>query len=99
VASDAGCWRPSCPSRSSAQRALACIRTRSSTEAGKDTNAFYDRADQYQLSTVAKHFIAGFFSWPMPRALRAGGATRDSYKRFVAGFEAPVAISWGAPRP
>jgi len=63
------------------------------TELGKDANAFYDRADQYHLSPVAKHFIAGQLAHA--RALCALVAPLvNSYKRFVPGFEAPVAISW-----
>src|SRR5205823_2609279 len=62
-------------------------------EAGKEVNAFYDRADQYHLSTVAKHFIAGQLAHA--RAMCALVAPLvNSYKRFVPGFEAPVAISW-----
>src|SRR5213079_2557561 len=54
---------------------------------------FYDRADQYHLSTVAKHFIAGQLAHA--RAMCALVAPLvNSYKRFVPGFEAPVAISW-----
>ncbi|HEY0493804.1 MAG TPA: type I glutamate--ammonia ligase [Candidatus Dormibacteraeota bacterium] len=63
------------------------------TEAGKDTNVFYDRADQYHLSPIARHFIAGQLAHAS--ALCAVVAPLvNSYKRFVPGFEAPVAISW-----
>ena len=63
------------------------------TDLGKEVNAFYDRADQYHLSPVAKHFIAGQLAHA--RALCALVAPLvNSYKRFVPGFEAPVAISW-----
>ena len=63
------------------------------TDAGKDTNAFYDRADQYHLSPIARHFIAGQLAHAA--ALCAVVAPLvNSYKRFVPGFEAPVAISW-----
>ena len=62
-------------------------------EAGREVNAFFDRADQYHLSTVAKHFIAGQLAHA--RALCALVAPLvNSYKRFTPGFEAPVAISW-----
>lgn len=62
-------------------------------DAGKDSNAFFDRADQYNLSAVAKHFIAGQLAHA--RALCAVVAPLvNSYKRFTPGFEAPVAISW-----
>src|SRR5207248_1390335 len=57
------------------------------SEAGREVNAFYDRADQYQLSAVAKHFIAGQLAHA--RALCALVAPLvNSYKRFVPGFEA-----------
>jgi len=63
------------------------------TETGKETNAFFDRADQYNLSTVARHFIAGQLAHA--RGLCAIVAPLvNSYKRFTPGFEAPVAISW-----
>ena len=63
------------------------------TEIGRETNAFFDRADQYHLSPVAKHFIAGQLAHA--RALCALVAPLvNSYKRFTPGFEAPVAISW-----
>ncbi|HEY9287825.1 MAG TPA: type I glutamate--ammonia ligase [Candidatus Dormibacteraeota bacterium] len=62
-------------------------------DAGKESNAFFDRADQYNLSAVAKHFIAGQLAHA--RALCAVVAPLvNSYKRFTPGFEAPVAISW-----
>src|SRR2546427_10925458 len=57
-------------------------------EAGKDVNAFYDRADQYHLSTVAKHFIAGQLAHA--RAMCALVAPLvNSYQPFLPGFEAP----------
>src|SRR5438105_993562 len=63
------------------------------SDSGKDTNAFFDRADQYGLSAVAKHFIAGQLAHA--RGLCAVVAPLvNSYKRFTPGFEAPVAISW-----
>src|SRR5437016_14589819 len=62
-------------------------------EAGKEINAFYDRADQYHLSTVAKHFIAGQLA--QARAMCALVApTVNSYKRVEPGFASPCATSW-----
>ncbi len=55
--------------------------------------AMHDAADQYGLSDVAKHFIAG-------QLHHAAGMCAvlapliNSYKRLVRGFEAPVVISW-----
>jgi glutamine synthetase len=63
------------------------------TDLGRENNAFYDRADQYHLSSVARQFIAGQLAHA--RALCAVVAPLvNSYKRYVPGFEAPVAISW-----
>jgi glutamine synthetase len=63
------------------------------TDAGKDSNAFFDRADQYRLSPVAKHFIAGQLAHAKGLCALVAPLV-NSYKRFVPGFEAPVAISW-----
>ncbi len=56
-------------------------------------NAFFDPHDQYGLSDVAKKFIAGqlFHAKGMCAVL---SPLVNSYKRLVAGFEAPVYISW-----
>ncbi|MDQ6885477.1 MAG: glutamine synthetase family protein [Candidatus Dormibacteraeota bacterium] len=63
------------------------------THVGKETNAFYDRADQYHLSPIARHFIAGQLAHA-PALCAVVAPLVNSYKRFVPGFEAPVAISW-----
>jgi len=58
-----------------------------------DTNAFYDPADEYGLSTVAKGFIAGV----LVHAREITAVTNqwvNSYKRLVKGYEAPVHVSW-----
>ena len=56
-------------------------------------NAFVDSNDDYGLSDVAKHFIAGQLHHA--RAMSAVLAPLvNSYKRLVPGFEAPVYISW-----
>jgi glutamine synthetase len=59
---------------------------------GED-NAFHDDSDPYQLSLVAKQFMAGL--------LRHAGEitaitnqTVNSYKRLVPGYEAPIHVSW-----
>ncbi|HHX42460.1 MAG TPA: type I glutamate--ammonia ligase [Chloroflexi bacterium] len=60
-------------------------------ETGK--NAFYDPADPYGLSKLAKQFLAG-------QLAHARGMTAilaplvNSYKRLVPGYEAPVYVSW-----
>ncbi len=63
------------------------------THVGKETNAFYERADQYHLSPIARHFIAGQLAHA-PALCAVVAPLVNSYKRFVPGFEAPVAISW-----
>ena len=63
------------------------------SESGRETNAFFDRADQYHLSPAAKHFIAGQLAHA-PGLCALVAPLVNSYKRFTPGFEAPVAISW-----
>lgn len=56
-------------------------------------NLFYDAKDPYHLSKLARQFIAG-------QLKHAKGMTAilaplvNSYKRLVAGYEAPVYVSW-----
>ena len=57
------------------------------------TNAFHDPNDDYGLSDLARHFIAGQLAHA--RGMSAVLAPLvNSYKRLVPGFEAPVHISW-----
>ncbi len=56
-------------------------------------NAFAEPEDEYGLSQVAKHFIAGQLKHA--RAMSAIIAPLvNSYKRLVPGYEAPVYLSW-----
>jgi len=58
-----------------------------------DTNAFYDDGDEYNLSPVARRFIAGVLA----HAREMTAVTNqwvNSYKRLIIGYEAPVYISW-----
>jgi glutamine synthetase len=58
-----------------------------------DTNAFYDDSDEYNLSQVARRFIAGVLA----HARELTAVTNqwvNSYKRLIVGYEAPVYISW-----
>jgi glutamine synthetase len=58
-----------------------------------DTNAFYDDSDEYNLSPVARRFIAGVLT----HARELTAVTNqwvNSYKRLIVGYEAPVYISW-----
>jgi glutamine synthetase len=60
---------------------------------GTDENAFVDASDEYGLSDVARHFIAGQLAHA--RGMSAILASLvNSYKRLVPGFEAPVYVSW-----
>jgi glutamine synthetase len=62
-------------------------------ERGTDTNAFVNPSDEYGLSDVAKHFIAGQLTHA--RGMCAVLASLvNSYKRLVPGYEAPVYVSW-----
>jgi len=56
-------------------------------------NVFYDSQDKYKLSQTAYYFVAGQIKHA--RALCAiTNPTVNSYKRLVAGYEAPVHICW-----
>ncbi len=56
-------------------------------------NLFHDSSDEYGLSQLAKHFIAGLLAHA--RGMSAVVAPLvNSYKRLVPGYEAPVYISW-----
>ncbi|HZU07043.1 MAG TPA: type I glutamate--ammonia ligase [Chloroflexota bacterium] len=56
-------------------------------------NLFYDGNDEYGLSPLAKHFVAGLLAHA--RGMSAILAPLvNSYKRLVPGYEAPVYISW-----
>jgi glutamine synthetase len=56
-------------------------------------NAFFDKNDRYNLSLVAKSYIAGL----LKHAVEITAITNqwvNSYKRLVPGYEAPVYLSW-----
>ncbi len=56
-------------------------------------NLFFDEQDEFKLSKIAYHFIAGQLKHA--RALAAVvSPTVNSYKRLVPGYEAPVYIGW-----
>lgn len=67
-----------------------------------DTNVFHDADDEYGLSSVARHFIAGLLRHA-PEITAVTNQLVNSYKRLVRGsgpgsqtiFEAPVFVSWG----
>jgi glutamine synthetase len=58
-----------------------------------DVNAFHDPGDEFGLSKVGKHFIAGL----LRHAREMTAITNqwvNSYKRLVVGYEAPVYLCW-----
>ena len=58
-----------------------------------ERNAFVDENDEYGLSDVARHFIAGL----LRHAREITAVTNqwvNSYKRLIGGYEAPVHVSW-----
>jgi len=66
----------------------------STKEGNENQNLFYQADDRYQLSATAYQFLAGQLHHA--RALAAiTNPTINSYKRLVAGYEAPVNICWG----
>jgi glutamine synthetase len=56
-------------------------------------NAFHDTSDKYNLSDVAKHYIAGLMRHA-PEIAVVTNQWINSYKRLVPGYEAPVYVSW-----
>ena len=61
--------------------------------AGDGANAFCDDGDEYGLSDLAKHFIAGQLHHAAGMCAVLAPLV-NSYKRLVRGFEAPVVVSW-----
>jgi glutamine synthetase len=58
-----------------------------------DVNAFHDPGDQFGLSQVGRSFIAGLLTHA--REITAiTNQNVNSYKRLIAGYEAPVHICW-----
>ncbi len=58
-----------------------------------DKNAFYDPDAKYNLSDLAKHYIAGILRHA-PEITAVTNQWVNSYKRLVPGYEAPVYVSW-----
>ncbi len=56
-------------------------------------NIFYDKTDQNNLSEIAYSFIAGIIKH-IKGITAITNPTVNSYKRLVAGFEAPIHIAW-----
>ena len=58
-----------------------------------DRNAFFGEGDEYHLSTLGKHYIAGILSAAREITLVTNQWV-NSYKRLVPGYEAPVYVCW-----
>jgi glutamine synthetase len=56
-------------------------------------NAFFDESDEHHLSKLAKRYIAGLLTHA-PEITAVTNQWVNSYKRLVAGYEAPVYVSW-----
>jgi len=59
-----------------------------------DRNAFYEAGSEYQLSKVARSFIAGLLVHA-PEITAVTNQWVNSYKRLAGGGEAPAWICWG----
>ena len=56
-------------------------------------NAFFDGSDPYHLSADARAFVAGLLR-NAPQITAVTNQWVNSYKRLIAGYEAPVYVSW-----
>ena len=59
----------------------------------KGENAFFDAKAEYQLSTVAHHYIGGLLKHARGMSAITNPLV-NSYKRLVPGYEAPVNVAW-----
>ncbi|MCB2229306.1 glutamine synthetase family protein [bacterium] len=59
-----------------------------------EKNLFFDANGEYNLSAMARHFIAGILKHIREITL-INNQWVNSYKRLVPGYEAPVYVSWG----
>jgi len=57
-------------------------------------NAFFDSSDEYNLSQIARSYVAGLLKHVTEFCLVTNQWV-NSYKRLVPGYEAPAYISWG----
>lgn len=62
-------------------------------ENGDSKNVFYK--DDARMSDALAHSIGGLLA-SIPASMNVFAPTADSYKRFVAGANAPMTVSWGA---
>jgi len=57
-------------------------------------NVFFDKNDKYNLSPMAKSYMAGLLKYT-PEMVSITSQWVNSFKRIIPGFEAPAYISWG----
>jgi len=57
-------------------------------------NLFYDASDEFHMSALHKHYLAGQL-YCLPHILPMYAPTVNSYKRLVEGAWAPTTITWG----
>jgi glutamine synthetase len=58
-----------------------------------EDNAFFDAANDARLSATGRQFVAGLLAHA-PEITAITNQLVNSYKRLVAGFEAPIHLSW-----
>ncbi|MHB8084594.1 MAG: glutamine synthetase family protein [Dehalococcoidia bacterium] len=58
-----------------------------------ERNAFFDKSDPFNLSKIARSYIAGILKHA-PDITSVTSQWINSYKRLVPGYEAPVYVSW-----
>jgi len=61
---------------------------------GQTNNLFYSEDEQYHMSDLHKHYLAGQL-YCLPHILPMYAPTINSYKRLVEGAWAPTTITWG----
>lgn len=59
-----------------------------------DSNVFLDKYDRYQLSRIAKSYIASLLKHA-PEFTAITNQWVNSYKRLVPGYETPIYVAWG----
>lgn len=57
-------------------------------------NLFFDKNEEYNLSKMARHYIAGIMAHSREISAILNQWT-NSYKRLIEGYEAPVHVAWG----
>ncbi len=58
-----------------------------------DENAFFDEGMEYHLSDTGRAFVAGLMRHA-PETMLVTNQWVNSYKRLIAGYEAPLFVSW-----